>query len=82
MIAETALFDDQDLVHGEPALAVGALEQELRDDAAERVREHGARLRLLVGGEDVDHAVDGFARVVRVQRSEDEQAGLGGGERE
>ncbi len=74
--------DDEDFVHRQPAAAVAALEQELRDDAAQRIGEHGADLRLLIRGEDVDHAVDRLARVVGVQRAEDEQPRLGGGERE
>ena len=73
---------DQDFVDRDAAGSVRSLEQELREDAAQRIGQHRAGLRLLVRGKDVDHAVDGFARVVRVQRSEDEQAGLGRGERE
>ena len=74
--------DDEDFVHREPPAAVGLFQKQLRDDAAQRRREHRAHLRLLIGGKDVDHAIDGFAGVVRVQGAEDEQAGLGGGEGE
>ncbi len=52
--------------------------QQLSKDAAQGVGQHGARLGLLVGREDVDHTIDRFARVVGVQRAEDEQASLGG----
>ena len=64
------------------AAAVGAFEEQLGEHSAERVRQHRARLRLFVGGEDVDHVVNSLARIVGVQRSEDEQARLGGGQRE
>jgi len=44
------------------------------DHAFQRGGEHGAHLALLVGGEDVNDTVDGFAGVVRVQRAEHEEA--------
>ena len=40
-----------------------------------------AHLALLLGGEDVDDAVDRGRRALGVQGREDEVAGLGGGER-
>ena len=40
-----------------------------------------AHLILLLGREDVDDAVDRLRRALRVQRREDEVAGLGRGER-
>ena len=55
--------------------------ERLGDDALQRVGELHAHLRLLLGGEDVDDAVDRARRALRVQRAEDEVAGLGGGQR-
>ena len=82
MIEETALLEIRISLTAMRPAAVGALEEELSEDAAERVGQHGAGLRLLVGREDVDHAVDGFAGVIGVQGAEDEQAGLGCGQGE
>ena len=82
MMAETAGVRDQDFVHRDASGAIRFLQQQLRQHTAQRIRQHRAHLRLLVRGKDVDHAIDRLARVVRVQRSEDEQAGLRGGERE
>src|SRR5207244_6654091 len=48
--------------------------------ALERDRQLHAHLVLLVGGEDVDDAVDRLRRALRVQRREDEVAGLGRGQ--
>ena len=42
---------DQDLERRHAALLVGALQQLLRDDAAQRGGEHRAHVRLLVGRE-------------------------------
>ena len=56
------------------------LDQLQRDDAAQDERELRADLLVLIGREGVDDAVDRLRRVVRVQRGEDEVAGLGGGE--
>ena len=49
--------------------------------ALEHERELRADLRLLVGREHVEDAVDGLDRAVRVQRGEGEVAGLGDDER-
>ena len=62
------------------ALAVGAGDQALADDAFQRAGELGDDLRLLVGGEDIDDAVDGLRRVRRVQGGEHEVAGFRSGE--
>ena len=59
--------------------AVG--QQLLGHDALQGDRELHADLVLLVGREDVDDAVDRLRRVLRVQRGEDEVAGLGRGQR-
>ena len=66
--------------HG-AALVVRARDQLLHDDGVEAERELLLDLRLLRGGEDVDDAVDRLRGVARVQRGEDEVAGLRGGER-
>src|SRR6266853_455335 len=71
---------DQDLERRHAALLVGALQQLLRNDAPERRRQHGAHVRLLVGGEDVHHAVDRRRRAVGVQRPHYEDAHLGRGD--
>src|SRR3989440_1413488 len=72
----------QNLERRHAALAVGALQQLLRDDAPQRGRQHGAHVRLLVGGERVHHAVDGRRRAVGVQRTHDEDAHLRRGDGE
>ena len=74
--------DDEDFVHGDASAAVGLFHEELCYDSAEGVGEHGAHLGLLIGGEDVDETVDGFAGVVGVEGAEDEEAGFCGGQRE
>ena len=61
-----------------PAMAVGARDQALADDAFQGAGQLGDDLRLLVGGEDIHQAVDGLRRVGRVQRGEHQVAGLGG----
>ena len=47
------------------------------DDRGKRLRELDLDLALLLRREDVDDPVDRLCRVVRVQRPEDEVAGLG-----
>lgn len=74
------VIGDQDFVDREAAAAVATFEQKLGDDAAQGGGEHGAYLRLLAAGEDVDHTVDGLAGIVGVQGAEDKQAGFGGGQ--
>src|SRR5579872_691946 len=68
---------DEDLERSDPSLLVRPLQQLLRDDPAQRGGEHGAYVRLLVGREDVDDAIDCLRRTVRVQRAHDENAHLG-----
>ena len=72
---------EEDLEARDAAEPVGGRQEGLRDDALERVRELHAHLLLLRRREDVDDAVDRARRALRVQRREDEVAGLGGGER-
>ena len=59
-----------------------SFQKQLGDDAAKRVCQHGARLRLSVGGKSVHHTIHRLAGIVRVQRAEYEKARLGRGERE
>ena len=67
--------DDQHLERRDAAAADLAA-QRLRDDALQRFREHDADLRLPVGRELVDDAVDRRRRGRRVQRAEHQVAGL------
>ena len=84
-LIELALADEirgrrrihEDLKRGYPALLVGALQELLRDDPAQRRREHGAHVRLLVGRKRVHEAIHGLRRAVRVQRAHHEDAHLG-----
>src|SRR5438128_2096790 len=66
-----------DLRRHDPAPPLRLLQQGLRDDALEDERELGADLRLLVGREHVDDAVDALHRRVGVQRREGEVTRLG-----
>ena len=72
---------DHDLVRSDAA-AAKSLQQRLRDDRAQRLREHRAHHFLLRRREHVDHAVDRLRRRAGVQRAEHEMAGLGRGQRE
>ena len=65
---------DQDLVRGDASLAVRRAQELLGHDPDQALREHAAHLRLLVGGEGVDDAVDRRRRAVGVHRGEDEDA--------
>ena len=71
----------QQHLDGERHAAVEGGHELLHDDAAQRGGELQPHLRLLVGGEDVDDALDGLHGVDRAQRGQHELAGLGGGER-
>ena len=73
---------DQDLERRDAALLVGALQQLLRDHAAQRGRQHGAHVRLLVRGEHVHHAIDRRRRAVGVQRAHHQDAHLRRGHRD
>ena len=75
------VVEEEDLESADAAGAVCLLEQRLGDDALEGVGELHAHLVLLRGREDVDDAVDRARRALRVQRREDEVAGLGRGQR-
>ena len=72
---------DQHLGGDAAAAAVGGRDQRLGDDALEADRELRADLALLGRREDVDDAVDRLRRVLRVERREDEVAGLRRGQR-
>ena len=74
-----AVAGRQDFRGEHAAMAVGAGDEALADDAFQRAGELGDDLRLLVGGKDIHEAVDGLRRVGRMQRGEHQVAGLGGG---
>ena len=54
-----------------PPSAIGAADEDLRDHPEQVHRELHADLLLLVGGEDIDHAVHGLDGVGGVQGSDD-----------
>ena len=72
----------EDELDGEHSFAVGAREQPLAENAAQRLREHGARGGLLACREEVDQLVDTLHRVHCRHGGEDQVAGLGGRDRE
>jgi hypothetical protein len=72
---------DQDLERCDAPPAVGGRDEILRDDPLQGARELHPDLVLLLGGEDVDDAVDRLRRALGVQRREDEVPGLGRGQR-
>ena len=59
--------DDQDFERGEAARFVDSLEKILCDDAFERFGQRGANLVLLIGRENIDHAIDRFGRARSVK---------------
>ena len=69
------------LDRGHAAQAVGARKQALRDGCLQHAGELDADLALLVRRKHGDDAVDRLGGVERVQRREDEVAGLGGEQR-
>ena len=77
MMLDTAWEPDEDLDGGHAAASRLLAEELLSDDAAERFGQQGSDLRLLVAGKDVDDAVDGFRRAVRVQRAEHQRSHAG-----
>ncbi len=73
---------DHDLVRGAAPGSVLGLEKRLRDDGADRLREHRAHHLLFRRREHVDDAVDGLRRRRGVQRAEHQVTGFGAGERQ
>jgi hypothetical protein len=67
---------DHDLVRGDAPLSVLRLEQRLRDDGDERLRQHRPHHVLFRCREHVDDAVDRLGGRARVQRREHEVTGL------
>ncbi len=59
---------DQNLERRDPALLVGLGNELLRDDAAQAGRQHGAHMRLFVGGKCIHQAIDGRRGAIGVQR--------------
>jgi len=72
---------DQDLERGHAPLAVEGRHERLGDDSLQRARDLRPDLLLLLGWEDVDHAVDRRGCTLRVEGAEDEVPGLGGRQR-
>src|SRR5206468_1867419 len=68
---------DEDLARHHATAALGLLQQRLGDDTLEHERQLGADLRLLVGREHVDDAVDALHRRIGVQRGERQMPRLG-----
>ena len=66
---------EQDLVRRDAA-AADLRAEDLRDDALQRLAQHDADLRLPIRRELIDDAVDRADRRRRVERAEDEVAGL------
>ena len=62
--------------------AVDAGDELLGEDAAQGFGDHDADLVALVGGEDVEHAVEGARGVAGVEGAEHQVAGFRGGEGE
>src|SRR2546427_11966734 len=73
---------DEDLERRAAALLVDALEEILRHDELETGGESVAHLRLLLGREDFDDAVERLGGVGGVQGAEDEVTGVGRLQRE
>ena len=73
---------DQDFESRDTALFVGFGDQLLRNDAAQAGRQHGANMRLLVGGKRVHQPIDRGRRAIGVQRAHDQNAHLGRGDRD
>ena len=71
---------DQNLGRGAAALAPGQRQKLLGDDAAQHGGQLAADLVLRTGGADINNAVNGLGCTDRVQRAEDQMAGLGGGD--
>ncbi len=79
-VADGRVRDEDFERHAAPA-PVGTRQKRLAKYPFQDHRELRAYLRLLAGREDVDDAVDGRRRGVRVERGEGEVAGLGDAER-
>ncbi len=75
-VADGRVRDEDFQTHRAPA-PVGARQKRLAHNAFEDERELRAYLRLLLGGKNVDDAVDGRGRRVRVQGGEGQVARLG-----
>jgi len=80
--AEGSAVAARPLVCPSAGVAMGRPRHEaLRDHAAQHAGELEADLRLLMGGEDGEDAVDGLRRIGGVERREDEMPRLRGEER-
>ena len=56
--------------------AIGARNQLLTDDSAQRFADHDADLFLLIDGENIEQAIERARGVAGVQRAENKMAGL------
>ena len=65
-----------DLEDGHPAHPLLGRKQTLGDHGQKRRRQLGANLALLVGGEDVNHPIDGLDCIVGVQSGQNQMPGL------
>ena len=65
---------------GESDAALAAGEKTLAEDTAKALRDHGANLGLLAGGEHVEDAVECRGGVAGVHGADDQVTGLGGGD--
>ena len=76
MVAPTAGVVDEHFHRQHAALAVGARDELLADDAAQTLADHDADLVALIDREHVEHAVERAGGAARVQRAEHEVARL------
>jgi hypothetical protein len=65
---------NQDFAGHDLPTAVSAAYELLRNDAAQGRGQHRANARLVAGREDIDDAVDGCRRAIRMQCGENEEA--------
>ena len=72
----------EDFEGEDASFAIGSRDELLGDDASEGFADHDADLVSLIGGEDVEDAVEGACGVTGVEGAEDEVTGFGGGDGE
>ena len=72
---------EHDLHDGPPAIAVGAPDQLLRDDAAQVERQVHQNLIVLLLGEEMQDAIERLVGIVGVQRGQHQVTGFGKGDR-
>ncbi len=72
----------EDFEGEDASFAIGSWDELLGDDAAEGFADHDSDLVALIGGEDVEDAIEGSGGVSGVEGAEDEVTGFGGGDGE